>query len=594
MTMFDSSFSNLRKRFHDADTPDISVREFLIRVFFALFLSVAALESIYGGASGNVFRADMGGLLFFCFLVPLVLSRRPKWRTFSVVGTLALLFIYIAIRIVFDVAEDNHSSIIESMMVGFVAPLMGVLVLGMAESIMVALAFALLLGGVTIWHETMFHAIPLLLAALDGIWVTMLSVAVTAALLLSHVLHRESERRMERAKQEYAKANEQLGATMEELRLQRNELQKFRLAIESVSEPIIITDKEGIIGYANRAMETVTGYGREELIGTRAGALWKKPMPDEFYKELWNRIVDEKSPFEGDLQNRNKNGTIYDAHLMIAPVLDAKGNVLHFVGLERDISKEKELERAKSRFVMLTSHQLKTPLTSLRWYIELLSDVRTGPLTEMQEKYVRAVDQSVRHMVYMVNVLLNISQIETKTFQVELVTVDLDAMVKDVTEELYDTIDRKKLHFRNEIARDAVSYTADQQLVRIVIENLLSNAVKYTPPKGTITLVIANRNRGESFGGRILDADSLLITVSDSGYGIPEGEKKFIFTSFFRAENIRKLDVEGNGLGLFAVKTAVESCGGTIWFDSEQGKGTTFYVTLPKGSMSTNTFTPNQ
>jgi PAS domain S-box-containing protein len=143
------------------------------------------------------------------------------------------------------------------------------------------------------------------------------------------------------------------------------DLEKFKLAVDNASDHIVITDPDGVILYANRAVEKITGYSHSEVIGNKP-SLWGKQMPEEFYNNLWKTIKEEKTNFIGELNNRRKNGEIYVAEASISPILNSNNKVIFFVGIERDITLLKEISDAKTEFVSVASHQLRTPLTGIK------------------------------------------------------------------------------------------------------------------------------------------------------------------------------------------------------------------------------------
>src|SRR3989344_5533840 len=165
------------------------------------------------------------------------------------------------------------------------------------------------------------------------------------------------------------------------------EMEKFKQAVDGASDHIIITDPEGTILYGNKAVENITGYTPEEAVGKKAGQIWGGRMSKEFYEKLWRTIKTEKKSFIGEVVNTRKNGEIYTAELRIAPILAKNGEVQFFVGIERDITKMKEVEQMKSDFVSFTSHQLRTPLTVIKWNSEMLKSVDNGKLTREQKRY---------------------------------------------------------------------------------------------------------------------------------------------------------------------------------------------------------------
>lgn len=351
------------------------------------------------------------------------------------------------------------------------------------------------------------------------------------------------------------------------------DLEKFKLALDNASDHVAITDSEGIVLYGNKGLERITGYKLSEVIGKKAGLLWKIPMPHEYYERLWKTIKIEKRIFDGEIKNKRKNGEIYDAKITISPVLNDQKEIEFFVAIERDITHEKMVDQAKTEFVSLASHQLRTPLSSVNWYAEMLLAGDGGKLNDEQTTFVKEIYTGNQRMVDLVNSLLNVSRLELGTFAVEPEPTDVVAMVKDVFKEMQPSVLEKKIKTNFEYSQDIPIIQADPKLFRIVFQNLLSNAIKYTPDSGQVTLKL----------GR--DKKNLLVEVSDTGYGIPKGDQSRIFQKLFRAENVRERDTEGTGLGLYIIKSIIDHAGGKINFKSEENKGTTFYLEIPLSGM---------
>lgn len=353
------------------------------------------------------------------------------------------------------------------------------------------------------------------------------------------------------------------------------DLEKFRLAVSDASDHIIITDGEGITLFANKGVELITGFKAEEVLGKKAGAkdLWGGLMSRDFYEQMWRRLKVEKKTFSGQIENKRKNGERYFAQATITPILGKDGKVNFFVAIERDVSKEVQIDRAKTEFVSLASHQLRTPLSAINWYSEMLLAGDAGKLNETQEQYIKEVYAGNQRMVDLVNALLNISRIDLGTFAIDPEPTDFCKLAVSVLAEVQPMVKAKKMDVKNECEKDLPLVNADPKLVRIIFQNLLTNALKYTPEKGEVAVIVAKQGK------------DILIKVTDNGYGIPEAQKNKIFTKLFRADNVREHDAEGTGLGLYMVKAIVEQSGGKIWFESEENKGTTFFVTLPLTGM---------
>ncbi len=366
-----------------------------------------------------------------------------------------------------------------------------------------------------------------------------------------------------------------------------SDLEKFKLAVENASDHIVITDENGICLYMNNAAEKITGFKKEEIIGKKVGTKdnWGGLMSKSDYEGLWKIIKKKKKPFVGDLKNRRKNGEEYEAKASISPIKDKDGNVVFFVGIERDVTKEKEVDKAKTEFVSLASHQLRTPLSTINWYTEILLDGDGGEINEVQEKYLKEIYHGNQRMVDLVDALLNVSRLELGTFAIDPKKVDISGLAKEIVKDVKVLSDKKKQTIKEKYQEKLPKINADPKLLRIVIENLLSNAVKYTPEKGDIKIDIYNAKKEEEIGGVKLGKDSIVVEVADNGYGIPRNQHDKIFKKLFRAENVTQRDTEGTGLGLYIVKSILDHSDGLIWFYSRENKGTTFYATIPLTGM---------
>lgn len=357
---------------------------------------------------------------------------------------------------------------------------------------------------------------------------------------------------------------------------QNKDLQKFKLAVDNASDQIVITDPEGIVVYGNKAVESTTGYSANEALGKKAAVLWKVPMPDNFYKKMWQTIKEDKKTFKSEVKNKHKDGHLYDASISISPVLDEKNEVIYFVGIERDITQEKEIDRAKSEFVSLASHQLKTPLSVIGWYTEMLLGGDAGRITKKGKQFLEEIYKSNKRMVELVNSLLNISRLELGTFTVDNKKIDIIKYIKEILPEFEILTKDKKIKLHKKFHKDIPKIKADTNLLNIILQNLLSNSVKYTQEKGKIKIIVSK------------DTENIIINVEDNGYGIPKRQQHKIFSKMFRADNVIDKDTSGTGLGLYLVKKVLDAVGGIVSFESEENEGTTFTVKIPLEGMKIN------
>ena len=256
----------------------------------------------------------------------------------------------------------------------------------------------------------------------------------------------------------------------------------------------------------------------------------------------------------------------------------------------RDVSKEYELDKAKTEFVSLASHQLRTPLSAINWYAEMLLDGTAGKMSKDANDYIREIYEGNQRMVELVNSLLDVSRLELGKLSNNAEPTDFIALVNSLEKELQTMIVSKKLSFSKKLPSKMNAVSADPKLLRMIVQNLLSNAVKYTPDNGTVSVQLRDANEHDiKKSGRRVTTPALFFSVADTGYGIPAAQQAKIFSKLFRADNVRTLDVEGTGLGLYIVKEVIKKLGGAVWFESKESVGTTFYVVLPLKTKHTST-----
>lgn len=350
-------------------------------------------------------------------------------------------------------------------------------------------------------------------------------------------------------------------------------VRKFQKAVDSSTEAVSITTPDGAIVYVNPAWTALNGFTEAEALGRNPRLLKSEDTKPDIFVAMWEKISAGVPFHTEDVVNRRKDGSIYQADLSIFPIREG-AQTLFYVALTQDITLRKDIDRAKTEFVSLASHQLRTPLSAIRWYSEMLLSKYVGELNEKQRQYVKEIYSGNLRMVELVNALLNVSRIDLGTFAVEPEPVNLVEICDSVIMELTPGINERKQTVERIYSSAPATYIADPKLIRIVFQNFLSNAVKYTQPEGRVAVEIATKE------------NNLYIRVTDNGYGIPKAQHSKIFEKLFRADNVRQKDTEGTGLGMYIVKAIVESSGGKIWFDSEENQGTTFHVLLPMSGMT--------
>lgn len=436
------------------------------------------------------------------------------------------------------------------------------------------LAFALRRVRVASWYVSMlgFFMAGLAITEYMGQEVSVYSfvglVQLCAAYAVVSTMVSVAERAHERIESDYEQQSRDLAHEKMELWKQRDQLRIFKTAVEQSGEMMILTDPEGIVLWANEASVRVTGFDIKDAVGRKAGLLWGKLMDEEYYRKMWDRIKNQKKLFSGEIQNHRKNGEKFYSTINIYPLMDAAGVIQYYVATQRDITEQKEVDQMKTDFASLVSHQLRTPLSSMRWNLEMLYAGDLGELSEKQQEVVKNTKEANERMIKLISTLLNISRIESGRLIVDPVEVDLAGYIREMASHCQSNVKGQKL----ELTLPDTPYMVwvDPMLLRQVLNNFVNNASKYSPVDKPIQIKLTDQ--GESY----------MIEVIDYGIGIPRLEQRKIFGKFFRASNVSKHETDGTGMGLYIGSMLVKLLGGTIEFESTENIGTTFRVTLPK------------
>jgi PAS domain S-box-containing protein len=354
------------------------------------------------------------------------------------------------------------------------------------------------------------------------------------------------------------------------LRAQQEEASKIRAILEDIADGVMVASARGNVILLNAAAEEVLGMSREEIAGRpihelsglygAEGDTWLALIKE------WARALpgkDEPTSFESQFKTEEK---VVSVHM--APVLMGD-EFLGTVSVFRDITREVAVGRMKSELISIVSHQLRTPMTSIKGYTDLLYLETVGEINEAQRRFLSIIKSNADRLALLANDLLDISRIETGRIRLNLEFIHISAISDEIAASLRRQIEEKGLSLKLDIPEGLPPIYGDRDRVTQILTNLIDNARHYTPAGGQITVSAQVRD------------NFLQVSVTDTGIGIAPEDQEKIFDRFYRADSPLVQEVAGTGLGLSIVKAFVEMHGGEIRVESEPGRGSTFSFTLP-------------
>ncbi len=341
----------------------------------------------------------------------------------------------------------------------------------------------------------------------------------------------------------------------------------------SIGDGAIATDEFGHITRINPTALSILRLTLEEALGkwfpriiviVRPDGtpipLAERPIVKMF---LTGKVVSEK------VQYLAKDGHVVPVSVTVSPII-LDGRPVGAIEVFRDVTAEEEIDRMKSEFISLASHQLRTPLSTIKTYAHMLHDGFMGPVSSEQAGVIQTILTATTNMNELISTLLNIAKIESGSIAINSKRLDASQLIMDVIKQLSLSADGKNVALTFTLPKEHIGLRADSLIVKEILTNLVGNAIKYTRNGGTVTIDVASQ------------AHDVLFTITDTGMGIPKASQGKIFGKFFRAQNVVRQETTGTGLGLYVVKGLVSTLHGKVWFKSEENKGTTFYVSLPK------------
>jgi signal transduction histidine kinase len=326
----------------------------------------------------------------------------------------------------------------------------------------------------------------------------------------------------------------------ERLEEARGRAEHLQAVLASLSEGVIVADAERrvmLVNAAARGLLSLPAGGEDE--------------PQLFTDELFSaseRVIRSYS----------------------APVRDESGQVLGTVTVLRDATRDQELDRLKSEFLTVVSHELQTPLTAIKGALELVMDDDTGQLSRVQRRFLETIDRNSARLVGLVGDLLDLSRLEAGRVELEPQPLDTPGLVRGALAAVANLFEARGTHLQIDVPESVPPILGDRRRVEQILTNLLANAVKYTPAGGTVEVAAHSEN------------GHVLLSVADNGPGVPESERDIVFDKFYRGRDAQKRGEAGSGLGLAIVKSLVDLHGGSVRVEGSAPRGARFVVELPR------------
>lgn len=333
--------------------------------------------------------------------------------------------------------------------------------------------------------------------------------------------------------------------------------------IANFADGLLIFDQKNNIFLVNPRAEEFIGLKGEELTGKSISSLAKNAFFGELAKTTSPKL---ENIFREEVKIRDN----LVLEITTVPVIEQEQKIGMMLILH-DVTREKMTEKMKTEFVSLSAHQLRTPLSAIKWTLRMLLDEDMGKISKKQRDFIERTYVSNERMISLINELLNITRIEEGRYLFKVSPCDIMPVIEGVIKIYKEDVAKGKdlkIEFVK-LAPKVPKIMADVEKIQLAFQNILDNSVKYNKIGGKITVSLGYEN------------NELKISVQDQGIGIPKEQQERVFTKFFRASNAMVKDTEGSGLGLFITKNIIEAHGGKIWLESEEGKGSTFSFSLP-------------
>ncbi|MBF0123166.1 MAG: PAS domain S-box protein [Candidatus Omnitrophica bacterium] len=365
--------------------------------------------------------------------------------------------------------------------------------------------------------------------------------------------------------------------TLHTMTLQKRMGEKVRQlmrAVEQSPATIVITDIAGKIEYANPKFTQLTGYSLAEVLGQTSRILKTGTHSREFYRKLWDTILSGKE-WHGEFYNKKKNGESFWESALIAPVLDTQGLITHFIAIKEDITEYKRLTEdakqaaaIKAAFISMVSHELRTPLGPIKEGASIILDGLVGDVSAEQRELLNIIKSNADRLHRLVDNVLDFQKLESGNMPFDMKKNFIADVIKEVAGAMSLVAQKKQLVITVDCDEDIPSILFDRDKIVQVMTNLLNNAIKFTD-QGHITIKAKK------------EGNTVHIVVEDTGPGMKAEDIPKLFHSFSQLKDVHSRKTGGTGLGLAISKEIIMRHHGSIWAESEFGKGSSFHFALP-------------
>jgi PAS domain S-box-containing protein len=350
---------------------------------------------------------------------------------------------------------------------------------------------------------------------------------------------------------------------------EKNERQRLQTIIAQLPVGIVITDSDGYVTEINKKLHEMVGMkfplgfriGEKPLLETRVNG--KKLTPSQ--GPLAQALHTGKPVVAKEMVVTRKDGRAVHLQSSASPIHNHEGQLIAAVSIITDVTQQKELEMRKDDFINMASHELKTPITSMKLYLEALK-TKLAPKDLRTQKVIDRISYQTENLQELVSDLLDVSRIQTGKLTFSKETFSLNDLIDEIVQDMSDSTEKHNLTFAS---KSTVSVYADRFRIYQVLTNLLTNAIKYSPGGGDIKVTLKK------------EKNKVLISVKDFGIGVPKDQQKKIFDRLYQVTDPKEKTFPGLGMGLYISREIVKRHRGSIWVESERGKGSTFFITLP-------------